>query len=226
MFEPRVTEKRKLNWLEKSIVEFESEPIQKGMILFYGASSFTRWKPKYGHPRLEDEILMNDGSQACINHGFGSSNAEEQLYYYSRAVRPWEPRALVYTAFGNAVPLGYTAVEIFSLATRVLEYARTDFPGIKLFFCNSHPGPSAKTAPSSRAALRNELNEMAAYYCEHHPDTTLIDQWNDPCFYEEGFVGDVQHIREDLYVEDGVHHNLEGYKVYREFFKKYLKDLL
>ena len=224
MFEPRVTEKRKLNWLEKSIVEFESEPIVKGKILFYGSSSFTRWKPKWGHPRLEDDILMRDGTQACVNHGFGSSNAEEQLYYYSRAVRPWEPRALVYTSFGNSIPLGYTAAEIFSLATRVLEYARTDFPGIKLFFCNIHPGP--KESGPSRIVAENEFNELVAYYCEKHEDTVLVDQFNDPCFYEEGFAADRQHVRKDLYVEDGVHHNLAGYAVYKEFFMKYLKDLL
>ena len=53
MFEPRVPLKR----LESRIVEFEQETIQKGKILFYGSSGFTRWKPKYGMRPLEEEIL-------------------------------------------------------------------------------------------------------------------------------------------------------------------------
>ena len=218
---------KNIRWLEKYILKFEEEEIVKNKILFYGSSSFTRWKPeRWENPRLEDEIRMRDGSQACVNHGFGTSTAEEQLYYYPRAVRPWEPRALVYTSFGNSIPLGYTAQEIFSLSTRVLEYARTDFPGIRLFFCNVHPGSKTKDAPKSRHAAIREFNELVAWYCSKHEDTTLVDQWNAPCFYEEGFAGDIQHVREELYVEDGVHHNLEGYAIYREFFREYLKDLL
>ncbi len=223
MFESRVPN---LKRLEKSIIEFEAEPIEKGKILFYGSSQFTRWKPKYGHPRLEDDIRMKDGSQACVNHGFGSSCAEEQLYFYPRAVRPWEPRALVYTSFGNSIPFGYTAAEVFSLSTRVLSYARADFPGIKLFFCNIHPGTKGKDAPPYRVIAEKEFNDLVANYCATHPDTTLVDQTNYPGFYEEGFAGDRQHVRADLYVEDGVHHNLAGYAVYREFFLGYLKDLL
>ncbi len=225
MFEPRVPENRKLNWLRKCIEEFEAQPIVKGKILFYGSSSFTRWCPKWGMPRLEDDILMNDGSQACVNHGFGGSNMEEQLYFYPRAVRPWEPKAMVLTSFGNALPRGYTAAEIFAVSTRILEYARTDFPGIRLFFCNVHPNQHTKTETPGRRATELEFNELVAYYCSKHEDTTLVDQWNYPGFYEEGFAGDPEHIREELFVEDG-HQNQEGYKVYREFFMEYLKDLL
>ena len=67
MFEPRVPLKR----LEKSIVEFEQKPIETGKILFYGSSGFTRWKPKYNHRPLEEDIRRKDGSPAAVNHGFG-----------------------------------------------------------------------------------------------------------------------------------------------------------
>lgn len=32
-----------LKWLEKDIIAYEQEPIEKGKILFYGHSLFTRW---------------------------------------------------------------------------------------------------------------------------------------------------------------------------------------
>ena len=98
MFEPNV----KLNRFEENYVKrYESEPAPKGRILFYGPSNFTRWAPRWNNPRLEDEILMKDGSPACLNRAFGGSCVEEQLYYYPRLVRPCAPRALVLSAFGN-----------------------------------------------------------------------------------------------------------------------------
>ncbi len=224
MFEPRVP---KLNWLEeKYIAKFEEGPIVKNKILFYGPSNFTRWKEKWGHPNLEEDILMRDGSQACVNHGFGTSCVEEQLYFYPRAVRPWEPRALVLSAYGNHAPYGYSVTEVFSIATRILEYARTDFPGIKLFFCDAYITRRLSEKGPAAASLTEEYNDLVRHYCEKHPDTTLVQHWTYPAFFTEGGVGKPECVRTELYVDDHVHFNLQGYAVYREFFKEYLKDLL
>ena len=77
--------------LEASIIAYEQEPIQKGKILFYGHSLFTRWgHPKWGYRRMDEDIRMKDGSLAVVNHGFGTSTSEELLYYYDRMVKPWE----------------------------------------------------------------------------------------------------------------------------------------
>ena len=110
MFEPRVPLKR----LESRILEFEQETVHTGKILFYGSSGFTRWKPKYGMRPLEEEVRGKDGSLACINHGFGSSTAEELLYYYPRAIKPWAPRALVISIVHNDRGWGYSPNEIMT----------------------------------------------------------------------------------------------------------------
>ena len=52
---------------------------------------------------------MKDGSQAIVNHGFGTSSADDLLYYYDRMVRPYAPRALVLATMGNDVGFGYDA---------------------------------------------------------------------------------------------------------------------
>ena len=89
-----------LKSLESSIVAYEQEPIEKGKILFYGHSLFTRWgHPTWGYRRMDEDLRMKDGSLAVVNHGFGTSTSEELLYYYDRMVRPWEPRALVIASF-------------------------------------------------------------------------------------------------------------------------------
>ena len=81
--------------VEKNIQEFEKEPLEKGQIVFYGPSNFTRWSTKWGMQPMREVLLGKSGAPCAVNRGFGSSNAELQLYYYPRMVRPLEPKVLV-----------------------------------------------------------------------------------------------------------------------------------
>ena len=95
--------KLRVKRFESSILQYEAEPVVKGKILFYGHSLFTRCSfiSKYGqdNPKLIDEVRMKDGSQACVNHGFGTSSADDLLYTIraghartSPACWFWQPR--------------------------------------------------------------------------------------------------------------------------------------
>ena len=65
-----------LRSLEQEIIAYEQAPIEKGKIMFYGHSLFTRWgAPEWGYRRMEDDIRRKDGSLAVINHGFHSQCA-------------------------------------------------------------------------------------------------------------------------------------------------------
>ncbi len=222
MLEPRVRMRR----LESRITAFEEQPIVKNKILFYGDSSFTRWKEKYGNPNLEDVFRMQDGYQAVVNHGFGSSTAEEQLYYYPRAVRPWEPRALVLLAFGNDDGYAYSPAEVLALQTRILDYARADFEEIELFLCNVCPELAQREADKAARRRINEYNGLVSDYCAKHEDVTEVDHNACADFFEDGKAGDFDAIRADIFIEDKVHFNAQGYAIYEKFFRQYLNDLL
>lgn len=198
--------------------------IKEGLILFYGDSMFTRWKPKYDNRSLEEDIRMKDGSLACVNHGFGGSTAEELLYYYPLLVRPWKPRALVLKAYGNDMMYGYSPEEVLSIHARTLEYARHDMPGIKLYLCNI--APNAKPHSPAGDNHRDEYNRLVKAYCEAHPDTTLVDHSSCEDLFQPGHVGDYNFPREELYIDDHVHFNQAGYDIYKKFFLKVLDDIL
>lgn len=152
-----------LKWLEKEIVAYEQGPIEKGKILFYGHSLFTRWgSPKWGYRRLDEDIRAKDGSLACVNHGFGTSSSEELLYYYDRMVRPWEPRALVLMTFANDGMYGYSPEDVMINISKICHWARTDFPGIRLFLVEEHPHPSTKNT-NLRPAWNNYNNKKNKY---------------------------------------------------------------
>ena len=224
---------KNLKYLEESVVAYEQEPIEKGKILFYGHSLFTRWgSPKYGYRRLDEDIRMKDGSLAIVNHGFGTSTSEELLYYYPRLVRPWEPKALVIATLCNDGMYGYDLQQTMHNLVKILHWARTDFPGIKLFIVDDHPRPSISntTCPTTwNGSLHtsNEYRDLIRFYAQSHPDTQVIELWNQPELFETPEdVGDYTKVRKDIFVEDKVHPNQEGYNILGPIFRKALDELL
>lgn len=223
MFDVRL---ENLNWLEHYMFEFDKETIDTGKILFYGDSYFTRWSEKWGHRPLAEDIRMKDGSLAAVNHGFGTSTAEEQLYFYRRAVFPWKPRALVLRTFGNDLGAGYSPAEIMFLQARLCDYARHDFPGIRMYLLDAMPSLKSRESRSARSFMK-QYNELLAAYCAKHDDCVLVEESKIPDLYDSPeHVGDPNHYREELYCEDRVHFNQMGYDVYKEFFLQVLDDIL
>ena len=222
-----------LNLREKSIVAYEQEPIEKGKILFYGHSLFTRWgSPKWGYRRMDEDIRMKDGSLAVVNHGFGTSCAEELLYYYGRMVRPWKPRALVVAAYGNDLMYGYSPEDVMNVLSRLLHWARTDFPGIRLYIVEAFPTAKKRTEAkeekwNSARFKRDKFNKMIRAYAATHEDTKVIEMWNCPELFETPEdVGDRTKIREDIFVKDRTHFTQEGYDIAAKIFREALDDLL
>lgn len=199
--------------MEDAVREYEAEPVNKGQIVFYGPSYYTRWSKKYGMKPLREVLLGKSGAQCVVNRGFGSSCSEHQLYYYPRMIRPLEPKVLVYAFHGNAKAFGYSSEENWELAQRVIAYAKTDFPDIKIYLIGAHRKQADYNYCEMQDALR--FDNMLKAFAESTPNVkfaSLLD-------YEPL-------NRNDIYVEDGVHYDQSGYDIYAEFYKEVLKDEL
>lgn len=224
-----------LRWLEKEIVRYEEAPIEKGKILFYGHSIFTRWGSlvsKFGYRPLEEDIRMKDGSQACVNHGFGTSSSEELLYYYPRMVRPWEPRALVLMTLANDGTYNISVEQSLNNVAKICSWARADFPDIKIFLVEPHPHPKladGNANPSKNPAMirQTQFAQGLEFIAQHGENTKVLHLWNHPeLFLTPEDVGDFTKIREDIFSTDKLHFNQEGYDVLGPIFREELDELL
>ena len=194
--------------LENEIQKYEAEEVEKGQIVFYGPSNFTRWSTRFKHRPLREDLLGKSGKPCCINRGFGSSCPEQQLYYYPRVIRPLEPKVLVYCGGGgNGISFGYTYEEMFELAQRVVLYAKSDFPDLKVYICGL---PARYSKPEAL-----EYGQWLRQFAEETPNCTYLD-----------IAGYAPLQDKALLCPDGVHFNAEGYKVYGEFFRETLKEEL
>lgn len=216
-----------LGALEKECQRKAAEPIEKGLIMFYGHSFFTRWSEKHGHRPLEEDIRKKDGSVAAVNHGFGSSVAADLLYNYNRLVKPWEPKVLVLITFNNDHHSGYSASEILNNVAYVCDFATYDFPDIEIYCLNAAPCPRRNGMRDHVYKIRNEYNTMLKAFCETRKNCTFVDQLQWPMFFENPEdIGNEDKIRSDIYGEDEIHLNQAGYDLYAEEFRKLLDKYL
>ena len=223
--------KLRVKRFEDRILAYESVPIETGKILFYGHSLFTRCsfitQAGKDNPRLVDEVRMKDGSQACVNHGFGTSSADDLLYYYDRMVRPYKPRALVLATGGNDVGFGYTAKEVMEIEARIIDWAQADFPGIKIYCFSTDPNVKHKGEKTRGTRFRDEYDELLEDYCRRRENCTYVSLVNQPFYFENPEdVGDYDKVRDDIFVKDGVHLNPKGYAMFMDFLRELFDDML
>ena len=222
--------KLKIRKFDDRIERYEAVPVVTGKILFYGHSLFTRCSfitNSKENPVLEEEVRMKDGSQAIVNHGFGTSSADDLLYYYHRMVRPYKPRALVLATFANDIGYGYGVKDIMEIQARVIQWAQADFPGIRVYCLSPYPTLKNKGLKNVSTRARKEYNEYLEFFCSKTENCIYVPMQNQAFFYEnEEDIGDYDKVREDIFHEDQVHLNPQGYAMFMDFVRELLDDLL
>ena len=222
--------KLEIRRFEDRIEKYEAVPVQTGKILFYGHSLFTRCSfitTCQENPMLEQEVRRKDGSQAIVNHGFGSSSADDLLYYYDRMVRPYKPRALVLATMSNDAGFGYSATDIMEILARIVQWAQADFPGIPIYCFSDEPSLKRKGVKDHYTRVRDQFNQLLEAFCAVTPNCTYVPIEKQAFFYEDpADIGDYDKVREDIFHADGVHLNPKGYAMFMDFVRELLDDLL
>ncbi len=227
MFGSRLEVKR---FEKKYILKYEARPIETGKILFYGDSLFTRSSfvftdshPEKNHPLFEEELLAKDGSKAVLNHGFGTSSADDLLYYYDRLVRPYAPRALILATGANDIGFGYSPAEVMNILATLIDWFQAEFPGVPVYCIKRMPGIKHKGQVNHFTRHRDEFNELLVDHCAKKDNVHILDQYQVPLYFEKAEdIGDPDQVREDIFDTDQVHFNALGYKM----FIDYLRDVL
>ena len=116
--------------------------------------------------------------------------------------------------------------------SKICHWARTDFPGIRLYLIEAHPHP-LKEKPVlpdhwiNAFHERDKFNEMIALYAQTHTDTEVIRLWDRPAFFETPEdTGNPHKVREELFAEDKVHYNQAGYRIFAEILRETLDEVL
>ena len=127
---------------------------------------------------------------------------------------------------GNDDSAGYSPMESIYLQSRILAYARADFPGIKFFLNAMHPNKISVSRDDGQE-FRDEYNELLREYCEKHDDATFTSYTDSPLFYDDPKdVGRIDVVREGIFAEDDRHFNREGFLLCAEYWRGVLAEFL
>lgn len=181
---------------EQQVQVYETEdrasPPPKGAILFAGDSQFFRWKT------IHEDLA----GYTLINRGIDSFQLRDMIHYVDRLTIPYQPRLIVMHVGGNDVHNGRTPEQVLADFKTFVSLVRAKLPKVPIIFSSTTPGP----ARWDEAPQRVEANRVIREYIATQPDLKFIDLWS-------AMLTPDGKPREDIWVEDRVHPNHDGYLI-------------
>lgn len=197
---------------ENAAAKYERERVPEGAVMIYGTSDFA--------------ALAASASLPVVNRSLADCRMEELLFFYPRLVRPCKPSTLIVGGFLNEYFNHTSVAEIMFLLNRILAYARTDMPGIKLKIVDFDPSVEFNSIAfewSRFKRYRRELNEEFERYCAAHPDTELLRFETSPHFFKNTEdCGEYDKIDAALFTENGRYLNSIGMDRFHTFLAESL----
>jgi len=176
-------------------------PPPRNASLFAGSSSFRLWTSL---PEAFPE-------RQVINRGFGGSQMSDLLVFVDRIVLPYEPAELFVYEGDNDLPAGKSPETILQHFQAFVELVRSRLPETDIYFVAIKPSPSRVEWLAHAAAA----NGLIATYCAAIERVDFIDIFA-PMLDANG------QPRGELFVEDRLHMNAEGYAIWSEVIRQHL----
>ncbi len=196
---------------ESDIEKFEQLDVTKSYpsdaILFAGSSSIRLWST-IGKDMMPYNV---------IQRGYGGAKLSDFAVYADRIIYPHPCKAIV-IFIGNDISGNEndkSPLEVSQLFRKTLYIIRRKFTDTPVFWISVTPTPSRWAVwPEIK-----EANEMIKEICDSHRNTYFIDT-------EKYFLNSSGLPRSELFIEDKLHLNDEGYRIWSGIIKNELNNVL
>ena len=175
----------------------------QGAILLVGDSQFSRWNS------LHEDLP----GYSLINRGIDSSYMSDVLHFTDRIVLPYNPRLIVVHEGGNDVHAGKSPEQVVTDMRAFVDKVRPVLPSVPIAFSSLTPSP----ARWEEALIRRRANRMIKDYAGSQKGLIFIDLF-------DGYLGTDSRPREELFLEDHLHHSHAGYLVRVRLSRPYLGE--
>ena len=181
---------------EKEIAAFEAadrtNPPPKNGVLFIGSSTIRLWKT----------LAQDFPSQPVIGRGVGGCEIVDCTHFADRIVFPYQPRMIFFRCGGNDLANGKSPEQVFADYQEFVAAVRTRLPEADIVFISWSP----TVARWSLVDKERSLNKRVETYSRESPHLQYIDTYDLP-------LGPDGKPRKELFIQDGLHFNAEGYKL-------------
>ncbi len=193
------------NKWEETIEKFEkqdqSNPPPENAILFLGSSSIRGWDLDKYFPKRK-----------MINRGFGGSHIADSVEYAHRIVLPYKPRIIVFYAGDNDIAAGKSPNTVLNDFKEFVKIVHEELPETRIVFIAIKPSIKRWQL----AEKMREANALIKGFIKRDQRLYFVD-------IDTPMIGKDGHPRKELFIEDGLHLNHKGYKLWTKLVKPYLK---
>lgn len=191
--------------LEEAIQAFEeqsrSTPPPEEAIVGIGSSSMRLW----------NTIHRDLAPLKIIHRGFGGSTMNDALYFADRIVLPYRPKAVLLYEGENDAEIGIQPERIFETFHTFVDKVHQNLPGTRIYVIAIKPS-------INRWRIReiiNEANELFKAACAADALLTFID-------IATPMLNEKLEPRQEIFLEDQVHMNERGYRIWKETIRPIL----
>lgn len=172
--------------------------------VFYGSSSFRLW-----------DTLAEDFDPRVLNLGFGGSTLEACDHFFDRLVPPVNPRSLLLYAGDNDLGDGRSVEQVLGSFRSLADKVAADLGTVPFGFVSVKPSPARfpiidRIRRFNERVRRDIESRPSGYYLDVFP--AMVDQSGKP--------------RGEFFLEDGLHLNREGYRLWGRLLKPYKNQIL
>lgn len=176
---------------------------KENLILFTGSSSIRMWAD------LKDYFPDKN----VLNRGFGGSETTDLIYYAGKLIVPYQPRQIFIYEGDNDLNSGKSPEEILASTEDLLRLIRKELPKkTPVYFIT--PKPSLARWEMKDKYLK--YRQMLKAWCSKNKNVTCVDMW-------AALTDQNGDVLKDIFIEDGLHLNKQGYQIWSAMISKYVK---
>ena len=171
-------------------------------VLFLGSSSINLW----------DTIYEDFAPLKLIRRSYGGATLRDMIYNYNTIAKGYTPKSIllyVENDLGNHKE-GVNAVKCFDLFRIFIDKLKKDYPNTPLIVVSLKPSQHKADQLKDQLLVNALLEENATAQGYTYIDITKV-------MYDEA-----GNLRTDIFKEDNLHMNAEGYKLWTAIIKPYL----
>lgn len=173
---------------------------KRNCVVFTGSSSVRLWQ----------ELPSLFPRHQIINTGFGGSHTSDLLAYCDALILRYKPSQVFIYEGDNDIGQAKKPRRILNDYRQLLQKIQDDSPGTRVVLIAPKPSLSRWHLRRKYKKLNRKLNRL----CSQDTLLQFADPWK--------VMLDGRQVREDLFIEDGLHMNQKGYALWYELIKPYI----
>ena len=197
----------KIDGFDEDIEEFVTQdkiifPPTDGF-LFIGSSSIRLWQS------LEEDM----SPLKVINRGFGGAHTKHINRHKDKIVFPYKPKAIIFFCGTNDINGWNTPDDVFAEFESFFNSVKERLPKTMIFAISIQPSPSR----FDQRPRQQKWNELVRNLAKKEPNLVFVD-------VSPPMLSADNKPRPELYTEDSLHMNQEGYKIWTKLVRENLKE--